>query len=110
MPLLTIENLSGAPIPVPPGATLLAALQAAGHDWMHACGAKGRCTTCRVLVLAGPEHLSPPTEAELRYRAAGRLLPTERLTCQARLPAGAVTGRVPEATKLPHVRYTDDGQ
>ena len=105
MPLLTIENLPGAAIEVPAGATLLAALHAAGHDWMHACGAKGRCTTCRVQVLAGGEHLAPRTAAEERYHAAGRLLPTERLTCQARLPAGDVTGRVPEATQLPHVPY-----
>ena len=109
MPLLTIENLPGAAVPVPAGATLLAALQTAGHDWMHACGANGRCTTCRVQVLLGLENLSPPTEAESRYRAAGRLLPSERLTCQARLPAGAVTGRVPEATQLPHVQYAANG-
>jgi 2Fe-2S ferredoxin len=105
MPLLTIENLPDAAVEVPTGATLLAALQAAGYDWMHACGAKGRCTTCRIQVKAGLENLSPPTDAELRYRAAGRLLPHERLTCQARLPTGEVTGRVPQATKLPHVRY-----
>jgi 2Fe-2S ferredoxin len=105
MPLLTIENLPGPAIGVPAGATLLAAIQAAGHDWQHACGAKGRCTTCRVRVLAGAAHLSPLTEAELRYQAAGRLPPIDRLTCQARLPAGEVRGRVPEATKLPHVSY-----
>ena len=105
MALLTIENLPGATVEVPAGATLLTALQAAGYDWMHACGAKGRCTTCRLEVLVGLENLSPPTDAELRYRAAGRLLPHERLTCQARLPAGEVTGRVPEATQLPHVQY-----
>ena len=109
MPLLTIENLPGATVEVPAGATLLAALHAAGHDWMHACGAKGRCTTCRVQVLAGALNLAPLTAAEERYRAAGRLLPTERLTCQARLLAGNVTGRVPEATKLPHVQYVPDG-
>ena len=105
MALLTIENLHGAAVNVPADATLLTALQAAGYDWMHACGAKGRCTTCRLQVRAGLENLSPPTAAELRYRAAGRLLPNERLTCQARLPAGEVTGHVPEATKLPHVQY-----
>ena len=105
MPLLTIENLPGATVEVPAGATLLAALHAAGHDWMHACGAKGRCTTCRVAVLAGLENLSLPTDAERRYQAAGRLQADERLTCQARLPAGAVLGRVPEATQLPHVQY-----
>lgn len=105
MPLLTIENLPGPPVAVPAGATLLAALQRAGHDWPHACGAKGRCTTCRVRVLAGPDNLTPLTDPETRYRAAGRLRPDERLTCQARLPAGEVLGRVPEATKLPHVAY-----
>ena len=106
MALLTIENLPGAALNVPADATLLAAIQAAGHDWMHACGAKGRCTTCRLLVQTGLENLSPLTAAELRYQAAGRLLPNERLACQARLPAGEATGRVPEATKLPHVHYT----
>lgn len=105
MPLLTIENLPGAIVDVPAGATLLAALQTAGHDWMHACGAKGRCTTCRLQVRSGLENLSPPSDAEQRYRAAGRLLDHERLTCQTRLPAGEATGRVPEATKLPHVQY-----
>ena len=109
MPLLTIENLPNAAIEVPAGATLLAALQAAGHDWMHACGAKGRCTTCRLLVSTGLEYLGPLTAAEERYRATGRLLLAERLTCQARLPAGEVTARVPDATKLPHVRYVENG-
>ena len=113
MPRLTVENLPGASVDVPAGATLLQALQAAGHDWMHACGAKGRCTTCRLAVAEGNEWLCPDTAAEARYRAAGRLLPHERLACQAR-PAegqaqgqalGHVRGQVPEATKLPHVRY-----
>lgn len=110
MATLTVQNLLGGPsIVVPPQATLLAALQAAGHDWMHACGAKGRCTTCRLIVLSGAEALTPPTAPELRYRAAGRLRENERLTCQTRvLPeGGSVTGRVPEATKLPHVQYAD---
>ena len=105
MSRLTVENLPEGSVEVPVGATLLQALQAAGHDWMHACGAKGRCTTCRLAVVAGGEWLGPDTAAEARYRAAGRLLPHERLTCQVRLAEGLVRGRVPEATKLPHVRY-----
>lgn len=105
MPLLHLINLPGPPVAVPAGTTLLAAIQRAGHDWRHACGAKGRCTTCRLQVLAGAAHLTPRTEPELRYLAAGRLLPHERLACQVRLPQGEVTGQVPEATKLPHVEY-----
>ena len=85
MPLLTIAGLGGPPIALGPGTTLLAAIHAAGHDWWHACGAKGRCTTCRVQVLAGADSLTPLTEPELRYQAAGRLRPTERLACQVRL-------------------------
>ena len=106
MLLLTVENLPGAAVAVPKGTTLLAALQAAGFDWMHACGMKGRCTTCRLRVRSGAALLAPDTEAEARYRAAGRLQADERLTCQARpAAAGEVRGVVPEATKLPHVRY-----
>ncbi|WP_151089342.1 2Fe-2S iron-sulfur cluster-binding protein [Hymenobacter baengnokdamensis] len=85
MPLLTIAGLPGPPLNVPVGTTVLAAIHAAGHDWWHACGAKGRCTTCRVRVLSGAELLAPLTEPELRYRAAGRLHETERLACQARV-------------------------
>jgi 2Fe-2S ferredoxin len=85
MPLLTIQGLPGPPLEVPAGRTVLAAIHAAGHDWWHACGAKGRCTTCRVRIESGTEFLSPPTEPELRYRAAGRLGPHERLACQARV-------------------------
>jgi 2Fe-2S ferredoxin len=82
MPLLTIQDLPGPPLDVPVGRTVLAAIHAAGYDWWHACGAKGRCTTCRVRVLDGAEALAPLTAPELRYRAAGRLGPEERLACQ----------------------------
>ncbi|GGF17668.1 2Fe-2S iron-sulfur cluster-binding protein [Hymenobacter cavernae] len=107
MPTLIVQNLPGAVLPVPAGATLLATVQGAGYDWLHACGGKGRCTTCRVEVVEGLANLTPLTDTELRYRAAGRLLAHERLTCQARLAEGTVVGRVPEATKLPHVRYSE---
>ena len=105
MPLLTVLNLPDARLEVLPGQSLLAALHQAGFDWMHACGAKGRCTTCRLQVVSGLDCLSSLTVAELRYRAAGRLGEDERLACQAQLLAGELRGRVPTATHLPHVRY-----
>ncbi len=65
-----------------------AALQAAGHDWMHACGAKGRCTTCRIVLVSGADALTPPTAAELRYRAANRFAYEGKLFRNLNLSAG----------------------
>ena len=78
-----------------------------GHfvDWMHSCGGKGRCTTCKMIVLSGMENLSSPTAAEEHYRSEGALMENERLTCQAFI-SGDILVRVPDEFKLPHVRYT----
>ncbi|MFC6997360.1 2Fe-2S iron-sulfur cluster-binding protein [Rufibacter roseus] len=104
MPELTVRNLGDLKVNVEAGQSILAALQAVGQDWMHACGAKGRCTTCRIIVLQGQENLAPDTAAELRFRNNGRLKPNERLICQAQM-TGPVVGRVPDQTKLPHLSY-----
>lgn len=106
MPKLTVQNLAQLEVKIAPEQTLLKALQAQGHDWMHACGGKGRCTTCRIVVLQGLEHFSPLSEAEIRYRARGRLKDNERLTCQCTLTGGDAIGKVPEQTKLPHINYS----
>ena len=75
-------------------------------DWMHACGAKGRCTTCRAEIMAGMEHLAEPNEAEKRM--SPRLKPTERLCCQATyLGTGDVIIRVPESCQFPHIDYKE---
>jgi ferredoxin, 2Fe-2S len=106
MPNITVQNLDSRQVEVTPGQTLLQALQAAGIDWMHACGAKGRCTTCRIIVQEGMAHFGPLTDSELRYRANGRLKDNERLTCQCTLVSGNATGRVPRQTMLPHMKYS----
>ncbi|WP_347157250.1 2Fe-2S iron-sulfur cluster-binding protein [Pontibacter chitinilyticus] len=106
MPKLLVQNLGGRQIPVEPGQTLLAAIQAQGLDWMHACGGKGRCTTCRIIVQQGLVNFGALTAAETRYRERGRLKDNERLTCQCTLAYGDATGKVPEQTKLPHLNYS----
>ena len=78
-----------------------------GIDWMHGCGKKGRCTTCKMSILAGQENLSPETPEELQFRTLNRLLPTERLACQAQVLQGEVILRVPETSKFPHLTYTE---
>ncbi|MBX2964577.1 MAG: (2Fe-2S)-binding protein [Cyclobacteriaceae bacterium] len=84
--------------------TILKAVQEDGIDWMHACGGKGRCTTCKAVVLEGAENLAPPTAAEIRYRDRGLLKDGERLACQA-VVLGSITVDVPEEGKLPHLTY-----
>jgi ferredoxin, 2Fe-2S len=75
-------------------------------DWMHSCGGKGRCTTCKMIVLKGIEHLSEITHAEKKYADEGLLAKNERLACQVRVN-GDITVKVPEQSKLPHIKYTD---
>ncbi|MDA1269016.1 MAG: 2Fe-2S iron-sulfur cluster-binding protein [Bacteroidetes bacterium] len=77
-----------------------------GIDWMHACGKKGRCTTCKMSMVDGQENLSSETAQELHFRDLKMLLPNERLACQAHLLQGVLTIRVPDSTKFPHLTYT----
>jgi len=74
-------------------------------DWMHACGTKGRCTTCKMIIVKGAENLSSLTSAELKYRQMGALNSNERLACQAKA-SGEIVIRVPDEYKLPHLSYT----
>jgi ferredoxin, 2Fe-2S len=105
MAKLTVQNLSGLAVNVKPPETVLRAVQATGTDWMHACGAKGRCTTCRMEILDGMENLSPESPAELKYREAGRLKAKERLACQCTVTGGEVLVRIPKPVQLPHQKY-----
>lgn len=90
-----------------PEKTLIFFMAESGLDWMQACGQKGRCTTCAFDALEGAENLSEETEAEIRYLAAGRLLPGQRLACQART-SGDLLIRVPQKNQLPHMKYSEE--
>ncbi len=101
---LIIRNIGGRQVPVGAEKVLLRYIQEAGIDWMHACGAKGRCTTCKMRVIAGMEHLGSRSAAEIKFFAAGRLRRDERLACQCRA-MGDVTVEVPAESQLPHLKY-----
>lgn len=61
----------------------------------HACGGVGVCATCHVIVEAGMENLSPPTDEELdRVDYAPGSTPESRLACQA-VVKGDVTVKIP---------------
>ena len=108
MARIMIENMSKMSLMATDHSrTLLKHFQDHGLDWMHACGGKGKCTTCRVIVLEGGENFQPVTNAEIAYRQMGALRIDERLACQARI-TGDVRVLVPPECKVPHLRYSDD--
>ena len=104
---IVIENLAQKEV-IPTGKlnSVLSVLQSNYIDWMHACGGKGRCTTCKMIVIEGADQLSPPSPAELNYQKRGELRTNERLACQTSV-LGVCKIRVPEETKLPHMIYTN---
>ncbi len=78
MPQLTVEGIGT--FTVPHGKRLvLALIDEAGIDQLHACGGNARCTTCRVEFVAGEPVMM--TEAEKQVLAA-RELQGVRLSCQ----------------------------
>jgi len=103
---IVIENLAQKELIVNDSAKpVLRIIQESGIDWMTDCGGKGRCTTCKAIIIAGGENLTPVTPAETKYRSLGALHSNERLMCQVR-PKGDITIRVPDEYKLPHMKYS----
>ena len=78
MPKLTVEGVGEFDIPA--GKRLVLALEdEAKQDQLHACGGNARCTTCRVVFLAGePENMTNAEKSTL----AARGLTGVRLSCQ----------------------------
>lgn len=78
MPQLTVEGVGSFEIPAGKR-MVLALVDDAGIDQLHACGGNARCTTCRVEFLSGePDKM---TAAEKQVLAA-RGLSGVRLSCQ----------------------------
>ena len=96
-----------------PNISLLEAAKALGFPLNHDCGGNASCTTCRVEVQFGEEHLSEIDfeEQDLLDREA-LTEPWHRLGCQAKV-LGDVVVRVPEskwaapATEKPEAQGVD---
>ncbi len=102
---ITIKNLQNRKLKVSnKSSSILQIAQENYIDWMHACGGKGRCTTCRAEILEGEEHLSPRNPRE--EQMAKRLAPNERLACQVKVE-GDVIIRIPKGCRFPHVDYSE---
>ncbi len=107
MPKIIIKNLGQKALHFDrSGQTVLSIFQSNGQDWMHACGGKGRCTTCSIEVISGGENLDGITDNEQRFMKQGKLLEGIRLACQA-VCNGDLEVAAPERYKLPHLSYSD---
>jgi adenylate cyclase len=71
-------------VAVRPGMTVLEALRAARIPHASVCGGRGRCSTCRVHIDAGAEHLPAPQEDELKVLRRIAAPASVRLACQLR--------------------------
>ena len=82
--MVRIGYPDGKSVTVPVGSTVLEASRSAGIPHASVCGGRGRCSTCRVRVVAGDR--APPPAAErrgaARARARGRAA-----QCPPRVPA-----------------------
>lgn len=105
MPQIIVENLNNKSITADPSLTILDNIHADFIDWMHACGKKGNCTTCKMIVISGLENLTTPSRSEQKFAALGKLTDHERLACQCK-QVGDITIKVPDVYKLPHIRYS----
>ena len=108
MPRIIIQNLGNFSIDsADTDRKVIELIHENGIDWMHACGKKGRCTTCKMILVKNDAQLSEMTEREHFYRNQGRLGERERLSCQTRILEGELIIRVAEINKFPHLHYTE---
>ena len=108
MPRIIIQNLGNFSIDsADTDRKVIELIHENGIDWMHACGKKGRCTSCKMILVENSAKLSEITDQELFYRNQGRLGPRERLSCQTRIVEGEIVIRVAEINKFPHIQYTE---
>lgn len=88
--LVRIAYPDGKAVTVPRGVSVLEASALRGYPHASVCGGRGRCSTCRVRVVAEPAVLPAPSAEEARVLARIRAAPDVRLACQLR-PIGPVS-------------------
>lgn len=107
MPEILIRNLNKRSVPYYENqSSVLQAIHDEFIDWMHTCGAKGKCTSCKMRVLSGMENISEPSFNEEKFRRLKMLKMNERLACQSQISDNIVI-EVCEENKLPHLQYSN---
>ena len=107
MPEILIKNLNKRSVPYyDDKSTVLQAIHNEFIDWMHTCGAKGKCTSCKMKVITGMDNISELTVNEEKFRRLKMLKMNERLACQCRINDD-IEVEVCDENKLPHLNYSN---
>src|SRR5262249_29099943 len=91
----------GTTVNIQPGTSILEASRIGGIPHASVCGGRGRCSTCRVRILAGDATLPPPSADELKVLARVGAAPGTRLARQARPPGRGEGGPPPPPASPP---------
>lgn len=86
---IRVHYPDGKEVVIQPGTSLLEASRIGNIPHASICGGRSRCSTCRVRVIRGDEHLNAINEEEARVLTRVKAPPGVRLACQAR-PTGPV--------------------
>lgn len=81
---INVTYPDGRKVVIQPGTSVLEASRLGGIPHASVCGGRGRCSTCRVRILASDGPLPEPSPAELRVLDRVAAGPGIRLACQLR--------------------------
>lgn len=84
MPTLRFKK-GRAPIEVSEGANLMQALLKAGLPVASSCRGDGVCAKCRIEIVEGQAHLSPPSDLEKSLCQRLDIPAAERISCQVQV-------------------------
>ena len=107
--LVTVSYPGGRAVRVPRGSSVLEASRIAGVAHASVCGGRGRCSTCRVRVLAATGGLPRPRADERRTLARIGAPQDVRLACQLRPRADLTVMPLAEPVRpVGHAATMDD--
>lgn len=87
---IAVTYAGGVKVHAPRGLSLLAISRVNNIPHASVCGGRARCSTCRVRVLAGQEHIDSPSERELQVLRRVGAPANVRLACQI-YPSGDIS-------------------
>ena len=91
---IPVKYVAGPLVKAAEGPTLLEISRMHRIPHMSVCGGRGRCSTCRVMVIGDETGLAPPGEAELQTLRSVGAPANVRLACQAHVRAAATVMRL----------------